>query len=90
MLQERTRVLPYQSTGLILTILSGAAMAPLVRPVNALAQQPRNSPTIGFLGTTAPTIWSANVAAFLALPQRPLVRLAHDEEPGVRGGEARG
>ena len=47
-----------------LTILSGAAMAPLVWPDDALAQQPRNSPTIGFLGTTTPTIWSANVAAF--------------------------
>jgi putative tryptophan/tyrosine transport system substrate-binding protein len=47
-----------------LTILSGAAMAPLVRPDDALAQRPRNSPTIGFLGTTTPTIWSANVAAF--------------------------
>ena len=39
-------------------------MAPLVWPDDALAQQPRNSPTIGFLGTTTPTIWSANVAAF--------------------------
>ena len=47
-----------------LTILSGAAMAPLVWPDDALAQQPRNSPTIGFLGTTTPTIWSANVTAF--------------------------
>jgi len=47
-----------------LTILSGSAMAPLIRPDAALAQQPRNSPTIGFLGTTTPTIWSANVSAF--------------------------
>ena len=47
-----------------LTILSGAAMAPLIWPDDALAQQPRNSPTIGFLGTTTPTIWSANVTAF--------------------------
>ena len=47
-----------------LTILSGAAMAPLVWPDDALAQQPRNSTTIGFLGTTTPTIWSANVTAF--------------------------
>jgi putative ABC transport system substrate-binding protein len=30
----------------------------------ALAQQPVSSPTIGFLGTTTPTIWSANVTAF--------------------------
>jgi len=47
-----------------LTILSGSAMAPLIRLDAALAQQPRNSPTIGFLGTTTPTIWSANVSAF--------------------------
>jgi len=47
-----------------LTILSGAAMAPLIWPGGALAQQPRNPSTIGFLGTTTPTIWSANVTAF--------------------------
>ena len=47
-----------------LTILGGAAMAPLIRPADAFAQQTRNSPTIGFLGTTTPTIWSANVTAF--------------------------
>ena len=47
-----------------LTILSGAAMVPLIWPDDAHAQQPRNSPTIGFLGTTTPTIWSANVTAF--------------------------
>ena len=47
-----------------LTVLSGAAMALMIRPDVALGQQPRKSPTIGFLGTTTPTIWSANVAAF--------------------------
>jgi putative ABC transport system substrate-binding protein len=47
-----------------LAILGGAAVAPLIRPGRALAQQPRNLPTVGFLGTTTPTIWSANVAAF--------------------------
>jgi ABC-type uncharacterized transport system substrate-binding protein len=47
-----------------LAILSGAAMAPLIWPDDALAQTPRNSPTIGFLGATTPTIWSANVTAF--------------------------
>jgi len=47
-----------------LTILSGSAMAPLIRLDAALAQQPRNSPKIGFLGKTTPTIWSANVSAF--------------------------
>ena len=39
-------------------------MAPMIRPDVALGQQPHKSPTIGFLGTTTPTIWSANVAAF--------------------------
>jgi putative ABC transport system substrate-binding protein len=47
-----------------LKALSGAAMAPLVGPNDALAQQARPSTTIGFLGTTTPTIWSANVTAF--------------------------
>ena len=47
-----------------LTILSGAAMASPIWPDDALAQQPRNPRTIGFLGTTTPTIWSANVTAF--------------------------
>src|SRR3954464_12180608 len=47
-----------------LTILSGAAMAPLIRPAEAIAQQLRNSPTVGFLGATTPTIWTANVTAF--------------------------
>jgi putative ABC transport system substrate-binding protein len=39
-------------------------MAPLVWPNDALAQQARPSTTIGFLGATTPTIWSANVTAF--------------------------
>jgi putative ABC transport system substrate-binding protein len=47
-----------------LTILSGAAIVPLTWPDEALAQQARTSKTIGFLGTTTPTIWSANVTAF--------------------------
>ena len=47
-----------------LKALSGAAMAPLVWPNDALAQQARPSTTIGFLGATTPTIWSANVTAF--------------------------
>jgi putative ABC transport system substrate-binding protein len=45
--------------------LAGASVAPLVWPHAARAQQPGRPPTIGFLGTTTPTIWSANVAAFL-------------------------
>jgi putative ABC transport system substrate-binding protein len=47
-----------------LKALSGAAMAPLVWPNDALAQQVRPSKTIGFLGAATPTIWSANVTAF--------------------------
>src|SRR5262245_61750858 len=47
-----------------LRTLSGVAMAPLVWPVDALAQQARQSTTIGFLGATTPAIWSANVTAF--------------------------
>src|SRR5262245_32542096 len=47
-----------------LKALSGAAMAPLVWPNDALARQARPSTTIGFLGATTPTIWSANVTAF--------------------------
>src|SRR5215813_784351 len=42
-----------------LKALSGAAMAPLVWPNDALAQQARPSTTIGFLGATTPTFWSA-------------------------------
>jgi putative ABC transport system substrate-binding protein len=47
-----------------LRTLSGVAMAPLAWPHDALAQQARPSKTIGFLGATTPTIWSANVTAF--------------------------
>ena len=47
-----------------LKALSGAAMAPLVSPNDALGQEARPSTTIGFLGATTPTIWSANVTAF--------------------------
>jgi putative tryptophan/tyrosine transport system substrate-binding protein len=46
-----------------LRTLSGGAMAPLAWPGDALAQQARPI-TIGFLGATTPTIWSANVTAF--------------------------
>ena len=48
-----------------LALLGGASMAPLVWPHDARAQQPAKVQTIGFLGATTPTIWSANVAAFL-------------------------
>jgi putative ABC transport system substrate-binding protein len=47
-----------------LRTLSGVAMAPLAWPDDALSQQARPSTTIGFLGATTPTIWSANVTAF--------------------------
>ena len=46
-------------------LLGGAAVAVLVWPHATRAQQPGKSPTIGFLGATTPTIWSANVGAFL-------------------------
>ena len=46
-------------------LLGGAAVAPLVWPHAARAQQPGKSPTIRFLGATTPTIWSAFVGAFL-------------------------
>ena len=46
-------------------LLGGAAVAALVWPHAARAQQPGKSPTIGFLGATTPTIWSAFVGAFL-------------------------
>ena len=48
-----------------LALLGGVAAAPLVWPHDARAQQPAKLQTIGFLGATTPTIWSANVAAFL-------------------------
>jgi putative ABC transport system substrate-binding protein len=37
----------------------------MVCPLSARAQQPGKLPTIGFLGATTPTAWSAFVAAFL-------------------------
>lgn len=47
-----------------LTLL-GAAVSPPIWPHVALAQQAGKVPTIGFLGATTPTIWSANVNAFV-------------------------
>jgi putative ABC transport system substrate-binding protein len=47
------------------TLLCGAAVGPLVWPLSARAQQRNKVPTIGFLGSTTPTVWSAFVAAFL-------------------------
>jgi putative ABC transport system substrate-binding protein len=46
-------------------LLYGAATAPLFLPLYANARQPGRLPTVGFLGTTTPSIWSAFVAAFL-------------------------
>jgi putative ABC transport system substrate-binding protein len=48
-----------------LGLLAAAAAAPVVGPHAAAAQQPGKAQTIGFLGATTPTIWSANLAAFL-------------------------
>jgi putative tryptophan/tyrosine transport system substrate-binding protein len=49
----------------VVGLLYGAAMAPLLLPLYANARQPGRLPTIGFLGTTTPSVWSAFVAAFL-------------------------
>jgi putative ABC transport system substrate-binding protein len=45
-------------------LLGGAALAPALGPLPALAQK-NKLPTIGFLGATTPTVWSPFVAAFL-------------------------
>jgi putative ABC transport system substrate-binding protein len=49
----------------LLALLCGAAAAPGLYPFSAFAQQPGKLHTIGFLGATTPTVWSAFVAAFL-------------------------
>jgi putative tryptophan/tyrosine transport system substrate-binding protein len=46
-------------------LLYSAAMTPLFLPRYANARQPGKLPTIGFLGATTPSVWSAFVAAFL-------------------------
>jgi putative ABC transport system substrate-binding protein len=46
-------------------LLSAAALAPMLCPLSARAQQWGKLPTIGFLGATTPTVWSAFVTAFL-------------------------
>jgi putative ABC transport system substrate-binding protein len=45
-------------------LLCGAALAPVVYPLSAPAQQRGKLPTIGFLGATTPSIWSAFVPPF--------------------------
>jgi putative tryptophan/tyrosine transport system substrate-binding protein len=45
----------------LITLIGGAAMWPLA----ASAQQPAKLPTIGFLGTATPSMWSHWVAAFV-------------------------
>jgi putative tryptophan/tyrosine transport system substrate-binding protein len=49
----------------VVGLLYGAAAAPLFLPLYATARQSGRPPTVGFLGTTAPSVWSAFVAAFL-------------------------
>jgi putative ABC transport system substrate-binding protein len=48
-----------------IALLGGTALAAIGRPLSALAQQPGRLPTIGFLGATTPSIWSAYIDAFL-------------------------
>jgi putative ABC transport system substrate-binding protein len=45
--------------------LCGAAVAPIVWPLSARAQQRGKLPTIGFLGATTPSVWSEFVDAFV-------------------------
>src|SRR6516162_229320 len=47
-----------------ITLLGSAALAPLVNPYSACAQQRGKVPTIGFLGATTPSIWSAFIPPF--------------------------
>jgi putative tryptophan/tyrosine transport system substrate-binding protein len=49
----------------VVALLYGAATAPLFLPFYANARQSGGLPTVGFLGTTTPSVWSAFVAAFL-------------------------
>ena len=45
-------------------LLCSAALAPVVNPYPACAQQRGKVPTIGFLGATTPSIWSAFIPPF--------------------------
>jgi putative ABC transport system substrate-binding protein len=45
-------------------LLCSAALAPVVNPYPACAQQQGKVPTIGFLGATTPSIWSAFLPPF--------------------------
>jgi putative tryptophan/tyrosine transport system substrate-binding protein len=45
-------------------LLCGLALAPVVHPFSASAQQQGRLPTIGFLGATTPSIWSAFISPF--------------------------
>src|SRR4051812_44367010 len=47
-----------------ITLVGGAAAAPVIAPLAARAQQPGKLPTIGFLGSATPGILSAWVGAF--------------------------
>jgi putative tryptophan/tyrosine transport system substrate-binding protein len=49
----------------VVGLLYGAATAASFMPMYANAGQPGRLPTIGFLGATSPSTWSAFVAAFL-------------------------
>jgi putative tryptophan/tyrosine transport system substrate-binding protein len=49
----------------VVGLLYGAATVPVFLPLYANARQPSRLPTIGFLGTSTPSVWSDFVAAFL-------------------------
>lgn len=49
----------------VVGLLCAAATSPLFLPLYAKARQAGKPPTVGFLGTTTPSAWSAFVAAFL-------------------------
>jgi ABC-type uncharacterized transport system substrate-binding protein len=62
------RLLTAPTSGLrrraFVALLCSAALAPVVNPYPACAQQQGKVPTIGFLGATTPSIWSAFLPPF--------------------------
>src|SRR5262249_5334744 len=60
-------------------LLCSAALAPVVDPYPACAQQQGKVPTIGFLGATTPSIWSAFLPPF----QQRLRELGRIDGPNI-------